>query len=149
MNWIATSFRLFQARDDIARLLQMVGPAAKAIIKVAPEAAPLIRELHALLKGPIEQVMKVSPEAVPLAQRLLAEIAPDLQDEPQEAFSVEWLQESLNKLNGEKLVVDGDPGELTKEAVKRYQKAHGLEVDGWAGIKTTASIYNELKRIGK
>src|SRR4029077_16570667 len=65
-----------------------------------------------------------------------------------ESFSVTWLQESLNKLGAKpQLVVDGDYGELTKQAVRQYQQDHdGLVVDGWAGVNTQASIYEELAK---
>ena len=36
--------------------------------------------------------------------------------------------------------VDGDYGSATKEAVKKYQKANGLTVDGLAGTKTWAKM---------
>lgn len=61
------------------------------------------------------------------------------------AMSVNWLQESLNKLVDAKLTVDGKYGDATHDAVRKFQTAHGLTVDGWAGIETQAAIVNALK----
>ena len=33
----------------------------------------------------------------------------------------------------------------SREAVTEYQQAHSLEPDGWAGVATQASIYEELR----
>ncbi|WP_338255035.1 peptidoglycan-binding domain-containing protein [Dictyobacter halimunensis] len=38
------------------------------------------------------------------------------------------------------LIVDGDFGSLTQSAVKDYQQAHGLEVDGQVGPHTWHSL---------
>lgn len=55
---------------------------------------------------------------------------------------VKDLQMKLNKL-GYKLVVDGEFGKNTKNAVIDFQKKYGLVVDGIAGTKTFGKI-NEL-----
>ena len=49
------------------------------------------------------------------------------------------LQKMLNA-KGYKLTEDGDFGSKTEAAVKAYQKANGLEVDGEVGEKTWASL---------
>lgn len=105
-----------------------------------------------------EEIAKVWDELVPAIQTvrrnypkitdLIDEIAPGIttpKAEP-EGFSVEWLQESLNTLTDAGLEVDGDYGQLTKDAVTKYQQAHSLEPDGWAGVATQASIYQELAK---
>ena len=43
-------------------------------------------------------------------------------------------------LNRAPLAVDGDMGTQTVRAVKRYQKAHGLVVDGVVGLQTWRSL---------
>ena len=53
--------------------------------------------------------------------------------------AVRKLQEMLND-KGYKLTVDGDFGAKTDAAVKAYQKANHLEVDGEVGEKTWASL---------
>jgi hypothetical protein len=106
-----------------------------------------------------DEIAKVWDELVPVIQTvrrnypkitdLIDKIAPDVttpKAEP-EKFSVEWLQESLNTLGADpELEVDGEYGEATKAAVTEYQQAHSLEPDGWAGVDTQASIYQELAK---
>jgi peptidoglycan hydrolase-like protein with peptidoglycan-binding domain len=50
------------------------------------------------------------------------------------------LQRSLNTLIGADLTVDGIYGPNTKDAVRRFQKANGLQVDGVAGPITRAKV---------
>jgi peptidoglycan hydrolase-like protein with peptidoglycan-binding domain len=70
--------------------------------------------------------------------------APPAQSGGYPVGSMSWLQESLNKLNNAGLEVDGDYGAATNKAVAVYQKARGLNVDGWAGPETVALIMKEL-----
>jgi hypothetical protein len=53
---------------------------------------------------------------------------------------VRWLQDSLNKILGTRLGVDGITGEKTRKAVKAFQRKYGLQVDGAAGPITKAKI---------
>ena len=58
---------------------------------------------------------------------------------------VKTLQAALNKLGftdaeGKKLEVDGSFGRRTEEALKKFQKANDLKVDGICGSKTWAAI---------
>ena len=53
--------------------------------------------------------------------------------------AVKKLQQILNS-KGYKLSVDGNFGPATEAAVKAYQKANHLEVDGEVGEKTWASL---------
>ena len=52
---------------------------------------------------------------------------------------VKWVQWHLNK-SGAKLKVDGSFGNLTKSAVLKFQKSHGLVADGIVGSKTRAKL---------
>lgn len=56
------------------------------------------------------------------------------------------VQDAMNKLLKLNLTVDGHYGELTKSAVTKFQQAHGLVVDGWAGANTMAAIKAELAK---
>lgn len=53
---------------------------------------------------------------------------------------VKWLQTSLNTLLGISLKVDGIYEEKTRQAVKRFQREHNLQVDGIAGPITRRVI---------
>jgi peptidoglycan hydrolase-like protein with peptidoglycan-binding domain len=117
MNWVEVAFKLFSNREKIFDIYRQIKPMIPQITKVAPKAADLLREID-----------------------------PEFADAPQTSFSVEWMQESLNTLNDAKLVVDGDYGEMTRNAVREFQEDHGLEPDGWAGIQTCVEIYKLLQK---
>lgn len=53
---------------------------------------------------------------------------------------VAWLQTSLNTLQHAGLRVDGSYGRFTRMAVRAFQAAHGLAVDGLAGPLTLAAV---------
>ena len=56
--------------------------------------------------------------------------------------SVKWVQTVLNVLHvvDPALDVDGEYGPLTTAAVKKFQQANGLVVDGWAGDETQQKL---------
>lgn len=120
MDWLPIIWRAFGARAEIARLLQVLRPT-------------------------IVEFRKVAPDVVVLSRSILGQIKPEAQilfdQEVKEKHDVYWLQKQLIALEGERLEVDGQYGEATKEAVKRYQQKWGLVVDGWAGVNTMAHIY--------
>lgn len=108
-----------------------------------------ITSLVLLLLGKREELLSIVKEATALFARIKAlwpTLADDLMPTPVQAqpeYSIRWLQESLNKL-GANIDVDGDYGDATKWAVKKFQQDNGLEVDGWAGVETQAAIVNAL-----
>lgn len=57
---------------------------------------------------------------------------------------VVWLQQSLNALGFGPLVVDGNYGRRTREAVRAFQSSRGLEADGYAGPRTMPAIEASL-----
>ncbi len=121
----AISFRALQHRDEIAAL-------------------------WARLQPYVTMIERDYPELMPQAQRLIAEIFPEFQaGVAKEAglggFTVHWLQESLNRM-GEHLTVDGKYGDATQDAVKRFQLAHDLTIDGWAGLETCSRLFTELAK---
>lgn len=59
---------------------------------------------------------------------------------------VKKLQEYLNKL-GASLDADGDFGKLTQTAVKNFQKANSLDVDGIVGPKTWAALETAIANL--
>ena len=60
---------------------------------------------------------------------------------------VKTLQRALRAAGVYKGAIDGVYGDLTYEAVKKYQSMRGLSDDGMAGVKTIASL-NKLTRAG-
>ena len=58
---------------------------------------------------------------------------------------VEKLQNALKKAGVYKGNLDGVYGDLTYEAVRKYQRQKGLYVDGMAGTKTLNSLYKNTK----
>jgi peptidoglycan hydrolase-like protein with peptidoglycan-binding domain len=69
-------------------------------------------------------------------------------DAPAPKFDVKWVQDSLNKVLGTDLVVDGDMGPKTHDVIKQFQAAHGLEADGWMGPLTAAALDAAIKGLG-
>jgi hypothetical protein len=53
---------------------------------------------------------------------------------------IKWVQESLNKILNLKLLVDGDNGKNTRDAIKRFQSDNGLQQVGYVGPKTEAAL---------
>jgi peptidoglycan hydrolase-like protein with peptidoglycan-binding domain len=90
----------------------------------------------------VDQVMKALPDL----KALYDKIAPSLGALPKNPYTVQWLQESLNKLANAGLTVDGSYGQRTKTAVENFQKQNGLTVDGWAGVATTGAILAALEQ---
>jgi uncharacterized protein YcbK (DUF882 family) len=61
---------------------------------------------------------------------------------------VKKLQENLNSLGCSCGIADGDYGEKTADAVRKFQKKNGLTVDGIAGSKTLAAIDKAINSSG-
>src|SRR5262245_13104062 len=55
-----------------------------------------------------------------------------------------WVQAALNMIEGAKLDLDGKYGPATRAAVKKFQRSHGLTIDGWAGVNTSDALRAEL-----
>ena len=59
-----------------------------------------------------------------------------------------WVQATLNALGASpKLTVDGNYGRQTRNAVRAFQAAHGLVVDGLVGPLTTAALTQALAAV--
>ena len=53
---------------------------------------------------------------------------------------VRWVQNSLNRILGLRLPIDGVAGPATRSATRAFQKKQGLKADGVAGPATTAAM---------
>lgn len=159
-NLLALAFKLIGESDRIREVIELSKPAAAELQKVWPELAPLLRDIgqrskraYDLAKPLIRELEHDWPELQPKAADLIKSIAPELtaqwgKDVPLPAFSVRWLQESLNKLGAlPKVKEDGALGIDTSEAIMAFQKRAGFkpdEIDGWAGPYTLSAILKAL-----
>lgn len=106
----------------------------------------------------VSAIANVSPDLIPLLEQIGKSVFPKLSSANAQTaaanmiFNVELtkaLQASLNKLGANPpLVVDGIYGDATKAAVTKFQAAHGLAADGWAGPLTLPAIAAAVKALG-
>lgn len=87
--------------------------------------------------------------SVPYAATVPANSVPTPQDPPAGVGGnadrgIVWLQKALNALGFGPLVVDGNYGRRTREAVRAFQSSKGLEADGYAGPRTMPAIEASL-----
>jgi outer membrane protein OmpA-like peptidoglycan-associated protein len=61
---------------------------------------------------------------------------------------VRWIQESLNRILGLRLSVDGIAGPATRSAIRSFQQKQGLNVDGVVGPQTDAALRAALEGQG-
>lgn len=59
---------------------------------------------------------------------------------------VKWVQSVLSKL-GYSVAIDGSYGPSTRDAIKAFQRDHGLSVDGSCGPATRAKLLEEWNRV--
>ena len=124
---IRSVFTLLAHQAEVRRICELAVPIIAEARKVAPEIMPLLRNLGIAL-GLLDT-----------AQRPTKALA---------YVDTRWLQEALKQLGSPDLLVDGEYGDATKAAVKRFQAAHPpLEVDGWAGVQTCATVAIELEKL--
>jgi len=79
-----------------------------------------------------------------------AALADGLLKHGERGVEIEALQRDLNRLGvhdarGQPLAEDGNFGDNTRDAVRAYQQAHGLQVDGKAGAQTLGSLREQLR----
>jgi len=131
--------------DEVEKIKTKVLPIVAAYQQVDDELVPLMQHLNDVF-FPHEKKKKEAREL----------------PTPASGYDVKWLQQSLvdlaDKFDWPKNVrknkfVDGDLGPNTKEVVKSFQRKQvddnvpgwkEEDIDGWAGIKTCARIYNVL-----
>ena len=109
---------------------------------IIAKSAPLVEKA----KPVVAEIMKEWPHLSPMVQEVWDKMfgaTPAKAGAPTD-FSLNWLQDALNKVGMGPITVDGAMGPQTHEAIKKYQQARGLVADGWAGIQTTTALYNEL-----
>jgi len=92
----------------------------------------------ALLKA----MMVLDPSIKPIRETALIVGEPPPHPVEASLTGVKWIQNSLNVVLdlSPPLVVDGNYGANTRAAVREFQSAHGLAVDGQAGDRTLAAL---------
>ncbi len=83
--------------------------------------------------------MPVNPVSSSSGHRAMAPPPPPTLKKGSKGAAVEQLQSLLTQA-GYRCAVDGDFGPKTADAVRRFQRAHGLAVDGVVGPKTWAAL---------
>lgn len=106
-------------------------PTKKPVVTATPYVTPTLMPI--VTPTPTMQVVTVAP-ATPTVT------PPSLQIGFTGSNEVRALQKRLKELGWYKGSVDGDFGPATQEAVKGFQKANGLTVDGKAGTKTLEKL---------
>ncbi|MBB3227115.1 hypothetical protein FHW69_001716 [Luteibacter sp. Sphag1AF] len=103
-------------------------------------------------KAAAEPVAKSAPEAhhtTPARHDVKHDAAPHMLRKGEHGENVRDLQHSLAKLgytdaNGHAIKADAQFGAHTQEALEKFQKSHGLEVDGVAGPKTMDALHKQM-----
>jgi peptidoglycan hydrolase-like protein with peptidoglycan-binding domain len=128
------AFRILANLDEIMKIWAKIEPLIRNAAGVSGDAKELIEKI---MPGVLDKTFRPPDDM----------LSGGVDDEGDPGFTAKWLQESLNKLTGSKLVVDGDVGEQTRKVIREYQKSRGLEVDGWAGAGTQARIFADLEAL--
>ena len=87
-----------------------------------------------------DEIEKEHEKVKPVFTRILKRVKPTMAGD-----DVKELQKLLNEVNGAELAVDGRFGALTEKAVKDFQKAKGLTVDGKVGKNTVTALGGEWR----
>ncbi len=99
-------------------------PTIFGLIGRAPQFMAVFEALGQLLS----QINKLLPSSTQAAAKPL---------------DVTWLQTTLKTLGFDPGAIDGRFGPATIIAVKAFQSANSLEVDGWPGVATTAALLSK------
>lgn len=166
-----SAVRTFQERQGLT-INGLVGPDTEAALKSACAAAPALRKDDNRTTGAEPEILHSASCGCPIcAQRatmtnqLSFEAAPfagGTERDPFETLDLEspdtwaretsgkslqrvrWIQESLNRILGLQLKVDGTMGPKTRSAVRSFQQREGLAVDGVVGARTEMALRNRL-----
>jgi peptidoglycan hydrolase-like protein with peptidoglycan-binding domain len=136
-NFLPYVFRAINNMDKISTVLPKLQTLAPEFIALYQKAAALVPEITDLLNT-------IVPGLIPTGSQPPHVVVP----EPvPEGFTIDWVQDSLNKVMGANLTVDGQYGPRTHEALMSYQKSRGLNVDGWAGPLTCAKLFADVSAL--
>lgn len=124
---------------------------------------PIVQEEIGAGGSVIDKIKSIAPTVLPLVEAIGKALFPTVTgpnvvlagaDVLFDPTGVKWTQNAVNKFNkNTTLLVDGIYGNATKDVVKAYQTNHvdssgkPLDVDGWCGKKTRASLTTELDKL--
>jgi peptidoglycan hydrolase-like protein with peptidoglycan-binding domain len=133
-SFISIALRIFTHRDEVSKVYHRVHNQGRELETLIPQ-----------VQSAISESLRIMDEVNSLLRKVAPEVMSALPQQVQPVLDVKWLQTSLNTLMNAGLVVDGVYGQLTGEAVKKFQQMHGLTVDGWAGVQTEAKLLELLQ----
>jgi peptidoglycan hydrolase-like protein with peptidoglycan-binding domain len=121
----------------------------------AINVAPQIQQAIHSGTSTVQAVEQNAGNLLPILAQIGKQMFPGIQDNLASAAAassmfdpstVRWVQTALNALHvaTPPLDVDGEYGPLTTAAVKSFQQANGLVVDGWAGDKTQVKLQQAI-----
>jgi hypothetical protein len=113
---------------------------------IIAKAMPILTKAQPIVADVMKEWPQLAPQVQEVWTKLFGALAQPANSGAPMDFSLKWLQDGLNKVGMGPIPVDGVMGEKTHDAIKKYQQASGQVADGWAGIQTTTSLYNELAR---
>jgi peptidoglycan hydrolase-like protein with peptidoglycan-binding domain len=90
-------------------------------------------------------LMATSQEQPPQAQGIAPEFEADASEwegkvNRHSRDYIKWVQQSLNRILGLRLAIDGIAGTQTRSAIRSFQQRQGLVVDGIVGAQTEAAL---------
>lgn len=99
--------------------------------------------LEAELKTKNQQISSLKNE---VERKSVSSLKPNLQEDKalEWKMSTKQIQRALKNAGSYQGSVDGKFGQKTKEAIKAFQKANGLRVDGIVGKQTALKLKNYL-----
>jgi putative chitinase len=115
------------------------GAGADALARLRQELLGLQREIEALIAGFGVSPPATTPATTPAAAPSAPTAQPRLTRGAQGA-AVKVLQQTLQRHGFDPGPVDGDYGPRTESAVRAFQAAKGLTVDGWVGAQTWGAL---------
>jgi lysozyme family protein len=136
---------------------QMIASAAAAVgVAAGAISAATLHPIAAVASGVFAAAGVMAAHLAALARdakqvRVSVEIVPPAVAAPVPVptvhFDTRWVQLALNMVDKANLDVDGAYGAKTAAAVVKFQRAHGLYVDGKAGTETCIALDAALHRV--
>ena len=110
----------------------------------APELQNQVQELQARISFLEEELQGKDQEISYLESEL--EKTPSTETSTTVQLSVRQVQTALKNAGFYKGSIDGKLGKQTKDAIKKFQKAHGLKTDGVVGKRTASELSKHLAK---